>query len=159
MLIGIFSDTHDHLSQIHRALAVFEERRVSAVLYAGDLVSPFSADLISQITVPLYAVFGNNEAEQAGIRKYLPDIKHGTIEFAIGKLNFAMAHDFSLIPGGARKKADVLVAGHSHVPLVQRKKTTLWVNPGECCGWVKGRSTVAVLDTKTLDVDIVDLDT
>jgi len=33
----------------------------------------------------------------------------------------------------------------------------LYLNPGECCGWVNDRCTVAVLDLETLAADIVEV--
>jgi len=37
------------------------------------------------------------------------------------------------------------------------KGKDLRLNPGECGGWLTGRRTLAILDTDTLDVRIVDL--
>ena len=33
----------------------------------------------------------------------------------------------------------------------------LTLNPGECCGWLTGRCTVALLETETMAVEIVDV--
>ena len=49
---------------------------------------------------------------------------------------------------------DLIVYGHTHEVDVQKGRTLI-VNPGECCGWVKGRRTVALWDTVSGDVDIV----
>jgi predicted phosphodiesterase len=33
----------------------------------------------------------------------------------------------------------------------------MYINPGECGGWLKGRSTVAILDTEKMQAEIIDL--
>jgi len=157
MLAGIFSDTHDNLAQIARAIEVFRQRQVAVVLHAGDIVSPFAARAIAEIKVPLHIILGNNEGEMDGLRKVLPQLTHGPVEINLQKCLVAMAHDFPQIPQEWRERVDVLVAGHTHQAFVEVREGKLWVNPGETCGWVTGRSTVAVLDTETRTAEIIEL--
>jgi len=56
----------------------------------------------------------------------------------------------------ASEGADVLIYGHSHRAEVI-EESPLRLNPGETCGWVTGRSSVALLDPGSLTVAIVDL--
>lgn len=46
MLLGICSDTHDHVDHIRKAVKLFKEERVEKVIHAGDYCSP--------ITIPLF---------------------------------------------------------------------------------------------------------
>jgi predicted phosphodiesterase len=39
----------------------------------------------------------------------------------------------------------------------ERRDGRLFLNPGECCGWVSGRSTIAMLNTDSLSAEIIDL--
>jgi len=55
------------------------------------------------------------------------------------------------------EQADVVVFGHTHEVALERRGEVLWVNPGECGGWLTGHSQVAILDTNTLDVEFIDL--
>ena len=41
MLIGIISDTHDDTTAIRKAVDYFNAEKVSHVLHAGDITSPF----------------------------------------------------------------------------------------------------------------------
>jgi len=157
VLVGIFSDTHDNLTQITRALEVFRRQKVQTLLHAGDIVSPFAAKTIKTVNLPLYIIYGNNDGERAGLRKLLPQIADGPIEVMLDDRRVVMAHDFSDISADMLARADVLVAGHTHMPLVESKQGKLWINPGECCGWVNGRSTLALLETDGLRGEIVDL--
>ena len=43
MIIGLLSDTHDHIPNIRKAINRFKEENVELVLHAGDYVSPFTA--------------------------------------------------------------------------------------------------------------------
>ena len=52
---------------------------------------------------------------------------------------------------------DVVVSGHSHVAKAYRKGNTLVINPGEACGLLTGKPSIAVLDTESLDAKIIEL--
>ncbi len=60
----------------------------------------------------------------------------------------------SLIAGG---NYDFVVHGHTHTAETYRKAKTLVVNPGEVCGYLTGRATVALLDTNKRQAKIVEL--
>lgn len=38
-----------------------------------------------------------------------------------------------------------------------KRESPLFINPGECGGWLYGKSTVAILDMGTSHADIIDL--
>ncbi|MBN2288161.1 MAG: metallophosphoesterase family protein, partial [Candidatus Glassbacteria bacterium] len=56
---------------------------------------------------------------------------------------------------------DVVIYGHTHQVVVERPQgedtLPLVLNPGECGGWLTGDPTVALLDTDTLEVEVVSL--
>jgi hypothetical protein len=49
----------------------------------------------------------------------------------------------------------VIFYGHTHKPEVRIENGRLLVNPGECCGWLSGISTVAVVDLDAMSAQIV----
>jgi hypothetical protein len=53
---------------------------------------------------------------------------------------------------------DVVVHAHSHEAKTYMKGETLVINPGKVCGYLSGRSTVALLNTETLEVKIIQID-
>jgi putative phosphoesterase len=53
-------------------------------------------------------------------------------------------------------QADVIIYGHTHDVDV-RKGQTLIINPGEGGGWLRGRSTLAVLNLTTMEVTIEEI--
>jgi hypothetical protein len=52
---------------------------------------------------------------------------------------------------------DVLVRGHNHIFEVSSHGRTMLVNPGEIWGHLTGYSTVAILDTTSMEVERVEL--
>jgi predicted phosphodiesterase len=46
--------------------------------------------------------------------------------------------------------------GHSHAPLIEKRGRTLVVNPGECCGYLSGKRSIAFVDTATMNAEITE---
>lgn len=154
MRIGLISDTHDNLVALDRALAALEAAGVEAVIHAGDFCSPFALRFMQGcLGVPLLGVFGNNDGERQGLARLLPDLCDGPRRFDLGGRRFCLVHDAAALAGDDAAAADIVVCGHTHEPLAERRGGALYVNPGECCGWLTGLCRVSLLDTETLAVD------
>ena len=152
MKIGLISDTHDNLPLIKRAVEFFNERKVELVLHAGDFVAPFSLKPLKELQSPWRGVFGNNDGERKGLLKVSEGkIEEGPLFLELDSKKIALIHEFQELP------AEVIVFGHTHLPQVERRENILIVNPGEACGWLSGKPTVAILDTLSLSVDIFPL--
>jgi putative phosphoesterase len=52
---------------------------------------------------------------------------------------------------------NIIVHGHTHKAEVYSKGKTLIVNPGEACGYLTGKSTIAVLNTERREAKIIQL--
>lgn len=158
MLIGIVSDSHDHLTHLELALKRFEREAVEAVLHPGDIIAPFAARLLLEHWKgPLRVVYGNNDGERKGLKKVLEGIEDGPVLVDWDERRISMDH---YPPDDEHRPiigADVVIFGHTHQVLLEQHDSALWINPGECCGWVTGRPTAALLDTVSLKVDIVEL--
>ncbi|MFQ5713006.1 MAG: hypothetical protein ACE5GU_03140 [Candidatus Scalinduaceae bacterium] len=50
----------------------------------------------------------------------------------------------------------MIIFAHTHESQI-RKNGQIYVSPGECGGWLNGKSTIAILDTQTRGVEIIDL--
>jgi putative phosphoesterase len=61
MKIGIMSDSHDHIENIKKCVALFREREVEFVIHLGDFVNPNSVRAMKGLK--LIAVFGNNDGD------------------------------------------------------------------------------------------------
>ena len=117
--IGVLSDTHGLLRP-----AVLEVlRSCDCILHGGDVNKPEILDTLRSIA-PLYVVRGNNDREWA---EDLPQ----SLTVTLGGIPFFMVHNKKDVPadlGDAR----VVVFGHSHKYLEQRRDGRLWLNPGSC---------------------------
>ncbi len=159
MLIGVISDTHDRVPKIEQALALFRQRDVQGVIHAGDLCSPFAAKAMKTVEEhsPLHVILGNNEGELAGLRGVLPQIETGPLRLELDGAKILVHHFDQWCDPQDIAWADIVISGHTHEIVNEVRDGTLFLNPGECCGWVNGRCTVALLDTDGPDVEIVDL--
>lgn len=156
-MIGLMSDSHDHLPAIRRAVDLFNRVGCSLVIHAGDVVAPFAARELRNLRCPVKAVFGNCDGEKEGLATVFQEfgqIAAGPLVFNHDNLRFCVSHYPVEKPPAA---VDVVVFGHTHRAQVNRDGNLVVVNPGEVCGWVKGVSTVALLDPATLVVDIIPL--
>ena len=156
MKVGILSDSHDNVPLLDAAMAVFEERGAERLVHAGDFVAPFAAKRLLALGVPVVAVFGNCDGEKRVVSQLLPGIVAGARHETIGGTRFVIVHSIDWLDDSDRSGADVIVCGHTHQAGVSEGKP-LVINPGECGGWVTGRSTAAMLDTDTLHAEILDL--
>lgn len=157
MLVGVLSDTHDRLPAIEAALAVFVRRNVQAILHPGDLVAPFAAKRLLAWKGPLHVTYGNNDGERKGLKGVLPQIQDGPLLLKLGDKGVLLHHFFDWCKPADLAKAQIVVTGHTHEVINEARNGQLILNPGECCGWITGRSTVAVLDTDAFSADIVEL--
>ncbi len=159
MKIGVLSDTHDRLPTFRRAVSMFRRLEVGAILHAGDYIAPFAAELIGagQIDIPVHGVFGNNDGERAGLLKTLPQLTDGPMRLELGGRTLVMHHFIDWLTPADMAGADVIITGHTHQVSEETINGQLRLNPGECCGWVTNRCSVALLDLDTLHTEIVDV--
>lgn len=169
-LVGIISDTHDHLNKIDKALEIFKERNVNLIIHAGDFISPFALKKFKNLWCPFAGVFGNNEGEKPTLlsifgqnsKKQEPSKKdkiliEPPLEYQFGEYLFYITHvPFDFKELSESKIYTAIIYGHTHLPDVFYGDTLI-INPGECCGWVNGRATVALLSLPDEKVEIVDI--
>lgn len=157
MKIGIVADSHDNVPAAEAAAVAFSERGAELLIHAGDFVAPFTVERFLKLGVPVVAVFGNCDGEHKVISKLLPDIQTGARRETIADLSFIVVHALDELEQSGRGGADVIVCGHTHKAGISGEGP-LVINPGECGGWVTGRTTAAMFDTDTGQAEIFDLD-
>lgn len=157
MRIGVLSDTHDRLPAIDAALAVFAQHHVEVLLHPGDLVAPFAARRLLSWKGPLHVTYGNNDGDRKGLKSVLPQIQDGPVIIKLAGKIILLHHDLDDCRPTDLAEANIIVTGHTHEVVNELRKGRLILNPGECCGWVSGRSTIAVLDTDAFSANIVEL--
>jgi len=159
MKIGIISDTHDHMDNIRKALAVFKKHNVKKIIHAGDFVSPFTWRVFKEFDGEFYGVFGNNDGDRVLLKKmYGERIQPQIREFEIESKKFALMHEPQMLePLALSGKFDIIVYGHMHEIDIRKLNNTLIINPGEACGWLYGKATAVILDLESLKPEVVPL--
>jgi putative phosphoesterase len=158
VLIGVISDTHDRLPMIEAALRLFAERQVEALIHPGDFVAPFAVRLLTKFAGPVYATYGNNDGEREGIRQILPQVQDGPLFVELDGRRILVHHYIDWCTPEDIAQADIVITGHVHEVVNRIEDGRLRLNPGECCGWVSGRCTVAILDTVGPSAEICELE-
>ncbi len=160
-MIGIIADSHDNVPSIRHAVRLFQQAECHLVIHAGDIIAPFSAKSLADLTCPVKAVFGNCDGEKEGLKKAfrsLGDIKEAPFVFTLDELKILITHLDTPVKSYAESGLyDVIIFGHTHRPEIIQEQKTLLINPGEAGGWVTGKSTIALLDPQMLKAEIVSL--
>jgi len=147
MILGIISDSHDNLPKLKKAITLFNKKNVSLVLHAGDYIAPFAVGMLeNNLNCEYFGVFGNCDGE----RKGLTNRSQGKIKDEVLKLDkfnkkIFVIHDISKADIDP-SNYDVIICGHTHQTKIDKNNHAWIINPGECGGWLAGKSTVATLD-------------
>jgi len=173
MLIGVMSDSHDNIPNLKKALRVFGENNVKAIIHLGDIVSPFTLKELCNLEIPVYAVFGNNCGEKIFLSQVAREcgVKLSSPPYQID-LGDNPKRKILLIHGFGPKQQTVQMArilaksdeynavlfGHTHEPLIEKHGNTILLNPGEVLGYLTGKASVALLDLSSLEGRIIYLD-
>ncbi len=162
-MIGLMSDSHDHMDAIRGAVGFFNSRGVDLVLHAGDLISPFTAGEFRKLECGFVAVYGNNDGERRGLAegfsgiadlKDFMELEHNGKKIALYHGTYEGIVD-ALADSG---RYDIVVRGHTHRADIKVKDNTTVINPGETCGYLTGKKTIALLDTENMKAEIINLD-
>jgi len=160
MKIGVMADTHDHMEMTRAAVGAFADRGVKKVLHCGDIVAPFVVPLIKGGGFDeCIAVFGNNDGEWLMLSRFFEQagsIAKPPVFASLDEVRVAVLHEPMPMDAMEALPVDLVVFGHTHEVLV-KKGTPLIVNPGECCGYLTKKHTVAVVDTEEMDAEIIEL--
>ncbi len=161
MLLGLISDTHDHVAHVDKAVAAFKKRSVDLVLHAGDYCSPFTIPPFQGL--PLKGVFGNNDGDlQILISKFREigaEIGGDFLEVDLPGCFVAVYHGTDQGITDALRKCgtyDVVISGHTHETVEEKYGHTLAINPGTAHGFGE-KATIAFLDTDEMKPEFVKL--
>ncbi len=147
MKIGILSDTHGSAAAWELVLKVIG--KCDLLIHAGDLLyhGPRNqlpegydpqrlAGLINESGVPVLISRGNCDAEIDGLLINYPVQAPYVLAYINGK-SVLVTHGQDLgekgIAGLAETfRADIFISGHTHVPLLEKDTSGIYLNPGSC---------------------------
>ena len=156
MKIGVISDTHDNIPRIREAVSIFNKAEVDLVIHAGDYVAPFALIPLGDLKCEYVGVFGNNDGERLGLNK----MSRGKIKVQPQSIDFGgkkilVSHEPGALSALIESQTyDIVIYGHTHDPVIERHGRTLVVNPGECGGWLRDRSTIALIDLDQMTAEL-----
>ena len=165
MLIGAISDTHDNLPLVEKAVKYLNDQKVGLVLHAGDYIAGFVVPKFKQLNCQLIGVFGNNDGDHELLKKRFSETPNCTIhdrfaQVTIDGYRIALLHGHetellnAIIDSGY---FNAVIHGHTHNKNIEQKGKTLSINPGELCGYLTGKPTIALLDTVKDEAKIIEL--
>ncbi len=161
--VAIFSDSHDHMWNMERALAQVQAQGCEVLLHCGDLCAPFMIKQIANaFSGDVHMVFGNNDGDGRLLQMVGSQFErvthHGPYaELEIDGRRIAMIH----YPRPARRIAqsgqfDVVCYGHDHTRHHETLGATHLLNPGEIMG-KDHDPTWALYDTESNRIQFITL--
>ena len=155
MRLLVVSDTH--IPDFAKALpdaVVAEASRADLVLHAGDVTSPRVLDELAE-AAPVLCALGNGDGDDVARWGARP-----RIETQLGGISVGMVHDSGPRRGRAGRlrrwfpTADLVVFGHSHIPMSLSEDGIKLLNPGSPT-WKRRQDapTLAVVTVRERDID------
>ena len=164
MKIAIFSDSHDNVPNLKKALDYINKEKIGVLIHCGDLAAP---SMLSEVIAPnftgeIHMVFGNVGDPDLLIKtakKYKNvKIRGNRGEIDAGGKKIAFCH----LPQDAKELAEtgvfnIVFYGHTHRPWTEnlrlktedgKQKVVRLVNPGTLAG-LFSKATFAVYNTST----------
>ena len=104
MKIGVFSDSHDHMTNIKKVTQLFLKEKVAKIVHFGDFIAPFIKNSMMELkdtSIEVLGVFGNNDGERSGILKILGQIMDVKGDFHGRRIlhHLGRQRQRSLVPG------------------------------------------------------------
>lgn len=155
----VISDSHDNMMMLEKISDLILKRNITHVFHCGDFVAPFTLPLLMRNGVEFFGVFGNNDGERLLLKeKSKNKIFPSPHELEIEGKKIAMFHEPYLLESVAQSNMyDFIFYGHTHKADIRKVGKTLIVNPGESCGYLTGKATIALLDPKTGSAELLEI--
>ncbi len=160
MRIGLISDTHIPWRALEipkKFLDWFRGKRVDIIIHCGDINDFKVLEILNDIA-PTKAVRGNTDSID------LPS----ELTLKVGSYNMFVFHSDKIYPRGdikqiyelaKAKNVDIVVFGHTHLPLFTYYKQIYFINPGTATGVRSGKygdvmKSVAILEIKNNNMNV-----
>ena len=157
MKLGIIADSHDNLPKLAKAVELFNQEGIDFLLHAGDFIAPFSVKELNRLDCDFLGVLGNNDGEKKGLAEASRGrIKPPPLRIELEGKKIILLHDSNRLDL-EQEDFDLAIFGHTHRPAVNKKNAKVLINPGECCGWLTGKSNVAIVELTDLSSQIIEI--
>jgi uncharacterized protein len=145
MKIGIISDTHGVVSAWQKAMRLFAG--ADMILHAGDVLYhpprigftggydiPELAQIMNECPIPIIIARGNCDSDVYEELLRMP-VSSPYAVAQLGRFRAVVTHGQTLDEGdfaglAERYAADILVTGHTHIPVIEQAGCAIHINPG-----------------------------
>jgi putative phosphoesterase len=146
------------LRNVTRIVELVNAARVERVVHTGDITQAKTLEVLARLRAPLVGVYGNND-ERGALAPVAAQLR---MQLVAGHLSFEAAgrrvgviHDPYEIDGALLAAHDLVLHGHNHRLVLERRGGALLFNPGECAGMLDGHNAVGVVDLAKLEVELL----
>ena len=167
MKIAVFSDIHDHIWNLGKALKKAKEEGCKAIIFCGDLCATFTAGILSEAAVPIYSVWGNADEDhwalvkKGGKNLIATPLTQEFGEVKLGGKKIAYCHYPRLGELLAETRYyDAVFHGHTHKTYKKKIGRTVLANPGAVCGIVWGKpglSSFMIYNTQKNSLGLIEI--
>ena len=145
MKIGVISDTHGIVPAWHKAMSIFGD--ADLILHAGDILYhppklgiaagydiPDLIRLINSCPIPIVIARGNCDPDFCDEALEVPiSNPQAFVQFEGLRIVVRHGHNLSeeqMLRLAGKHVAQVIVTGHTHIPMVEQVEGALHINPG-----------------------------
>ena len=156
MILGVVSDTHNHISNVECIIDIFNTKNVDKVIHTGDITQAKTLSRFARLNCPLLGVYGNNDLEEKGLaetaRKNKFNFQSPPFSLKIEKRKIVIFHEPDAIDSFVKEhpSIDLIIHGHTHRYRNEKIGKIKIINPGECAGIIKGQNAVGILKLEDL---------
>ena len=130
------------------------------IFHLGDVCAPVVLAGYVDPAIPLRGVFGNNDSDRDGLQEATAGaFRQGPHIETVDGRRILLAHSYDQLQGelSGQGRFDLVLFGHTHRTLTMRVGKALVLNPGESCGFLRGKTTCAIVDLATMEPRIVEI--
>jgi putative phosphoesterase len=150
MKIAVFSDSHDRVDNLDRAIAIAKEMGITQALHLGDLIAPFVVkENLANSGLQWTCVWGNNDGDKLLAAAFatenvdLAEKDFREVEIEGRKLFLTHYPEIGRI-AALSGQYDAVFFGHNHKASQEKIEKTLLANPGEIYGMRTGKASFGV---------------
>ena len=158
MLVGVVSDTHNNIKNIKNIIDIFNNEKVDIVIHTGDITQSKTLRLFSNLSCPMIGVFGNNDRSEKGLEEACKDLnfdfKDPPFSISLKNKKIVIFHEPDPINDFIKehRDIDIVLHGHTHRYREEILENTIYFNPGESAGLLKGRNALGLINLDNLEI-------
>jgi len=159
MKIMLVSDIHGNLECLDRVLSIYYKEKPDKIIFLGDFYSFYIKDEIDERLENIenkYIIKGNCDSETDVLTSHLPFAPYYYFEEFNKKIYCSHGNIYN-IDRYPHVDFDVLINGHTHIPMILKKNNKYFLNPGSV-SYPRGESTNSYMIINDKEIILKDLD-